>query len=144
MGVLTEFFIATPTDLQHLHSDVRPSDIFTATDFKGVSFEELTDLRMLITQIPKMTDDDVEQESTLLFNQNDQSLVYQLPVAFRDVLAATDDLRINDLAKAWLQTVHEDLVLWDPTDVERGLRDVIELSRQAQQTDHMLYLWHYV
>lgn len=144
MGVLTEFFIAKPSDLRHLHGEVRPSDIFTATDFKGVSFEELTDLRMLITQTAKMTDDDIEQESTLVFNHNDQSLVYQLPVAFRDVLAASDDLRMNGLAEAWLQTVREDVALWDTADVERGLRDVIELSRQARQTDHMLYLWHYV
>ena len=144
MGVLTEFFIATPLDLHHLHDDVRPIDIFTGTDFKGVSFEELTDLRMLITQAPKTIDNDVEQESVLLFNHNDQILVYQLPVAFRDALAAIDDSRISYLAEAWLQIVHEDVALWDPGDVERGLRDVIELSRQARQTDHKLYLWHCV
>jgi hypothetical protein len=49
MGVLTQFFIATPTELQQFRDDIRPSDTFTASDFKGVSFAELDDLRMLIT-----------------------------------------------------------------------------------------------
>jgi hypothetical protein len=144
MGVLTQFFIATPTELQQFRDDIRPSDMFTASDFKGVSFEELDDLRMLITQIPKTTPADVEHESVLVFNHNDQSLVYQLPVSLRDMLAANDDSRISDLALAWLQTVPEDVALWDPADVKRGLRDVIGLSKQARQTDQMLYLWHYV
>src|SRR5687767_12563545 len=107
MGVLTQFFIATPTELQQFRDDIRPSDMFTASDFKGVSFEELDDLRMLITQIPKTSPADVEHESVLVFNHNDQSLVYQLPVSLRDMLAANDDSRISDLALAWLQTVPE-------------------------------------
>ncbi|SRR6266545_38560 len=137
MGVLTQFFIARPTDLRQLHEDVQPIDIFPSTNFNGVSFEELTDLQVLITQTPNMTDEDVEQESPLVFNHDEHILVYQLPVAFRDTLAAIDDSHIRHLAEAWRQTVPEDVALWDPTAVERSLRNVIALSRQAQHTDYI-------
>jgi len=92
---------------------------------------------VLITQTPNMTDEDVEQESLLVFNHDEHILVYQLPVAFRDTLAAIDDSHIRHLAEAWRQTVPEDVALWDPTAVERSLRDVIALSRQAQHTDYI-------
>jgi len=144
MGVLTQFFIATPADLPQLYEDVQPIDIFPGSNFNGVSFEELTNLLVLITQTPNMTDDDLEQDSPLVFNHDEHILVYQLPVAFRDALAAIDDSRMRHLAEAWRQSVPEDVALWDPTAVERGLRDMIGLSRQAQHIDHRLYLWHYV
>lgn len=137
MGVLTDFFLATESQVASFDPEGLPADLFDTFHAKGVdtikvdllfaaltgrSFAEVANCGEVIS--------DIESEGPWIFRLPDELLT---------CLAAIEPSELPSVAAKWHHS--EDFAGWAPNDVELVLRGLVALAKRAGSPDVHLYHW---
>ena len=140
MGVLTDLFIATDSQMQQLGDHDIPLHMYPVIDIKGVDHIKLATLQCLV--MGRAYDISIIDEFDLVHERSeDGPWVYGLPEPLVDGLVALDIHEISQVAEAWAATDEVRLDNWPRSAVEAVLRRIVELVKQAQVEGKEVFMW---
>jgi hypothetical protein len=125
MGLLTDFFIASPHELERLDRRGGPAALFPTVQAKGFDTVELAQLHEWLTgETADPTDGEKEGEFG-------DTWVIRLTDGFTRAIAQMDSERMAQFAEEWLLSADEAAVL----------QEVSALARRGAREGRQLHVW---
>ncbi len=140
MGILSDFFLADPSDAPryrpgspgHLEPDA--SDL---AEFKNLMNLQIEILWSILEG--KEWDSAAHGLAYLEVGEEDEACLFQFPAALVSRIAALNESEISAAAASWAGT--EELLRWEPEHAEEVIRELVRLSRRSLATGKGLFLW---
>ena len=138
--MLTDIFIAAPSDAEAICSATAPNQNWACLQLKGLDNIKLASL------LSTLGDDEnaaaLEGETLLIFTaSSDGPWIFALPEKLKDLLANLHASEVSSVASRWAS--HEELKSdgWSKEDVETLLGMLIDFSQSAIEANKPLLLW---
>lgn len=125
MGLMSDFFLATPEELKAIDLAFGPAPGLETVQAKGFDPVELVSLEARLRSI---SDDAVHQTTVI---ENGDATVVALSAAFCDALAAMEEASLSQFAEEWFVSDDEIAIL----------RQVANLARRGKIDRRDLYVW---
>ena len=139
MAVLTDILIASPAEAEAICRDLRHFERWPCLQYKSIDNIVLSDLLKALG-----SDEDAEDLARgggLVFHEGQEGpWVFHLPDTLPTLLADLGDERIPEIAVRWAQG-ELSYAGAQISDVEMGLRQLRDFSRQAVAANRPLLLW---
>jgi len=147
MGVLTDFFVAAPNEIDDAIVVAGPADRFKTVEAKGADDISLTSLNGIVTGRNFEVDGGfdtllAEVESISAASEEDGPWLFRAPQALVAGLAAADEPRLDDINEAWAQTEEwQANGVTSPDETRWLVQGLAELARDAAASSKDMYLW---
>jgi hypothetical protein len=147
MGVLTDFFVAAPTEIDDAIVEAGPVGRFKTVEAKGADDVSLTSLNGIVTDRKFAVDEGfdtlfAEVESVSAASEEDGPWLFRVPPALVAGLAIADEPRLDEINEAWAQTEgwQADGVT-SPDETRWIVQGLAELARDAAASNKEMYVW---
>jgi hypothetical protein len=135
MGLLTDFFMATPSEIAEW--DLGPPHLrFESTlqcvGVDSIKLEQLASLMGVPLELAPQRD------------EGERGLLFRLPQPLLDALVSVKDASLTELSDLWAKTEGWTQEQGTPVDVAEHLRGLRELASDARRARKNVYLWMYV
>ncbi len=142
MGILSDFFVASPEQIATDQFESGPAGSYPTVESKGITEIELEELLQILRTgnvgNPLPLRDDFP---LVLTCPSEEAWVFGCPSDLRDALAGATENNLADYASRWAATEQSGFHRFDETSLLSLLADLADLSRQAQTRNESLYLW---
>ena len=139
MGLLSDFFIATPEHVSGLDVESSPLDRFPGFNCKGVEIVKILTLLSLVDGSDVMKN--IGNIDSYFAKQGEESWIVEVPHAITERLSSVNDSELQTLARDWTHTDEWQLEEASVDDVLLILTEMAKLSTVAIQSEQSLYLW---
>jgi hypothetical protein len=147
MGILTDLFVASATEIDDALVKDGPADRFPTVEAKSADDIKLTSLNGISTGRSSDIDDggfdELSAEIPLIRHAGDEGpWVFQLPTQLLSAVAVADPERLTAINEEWAQTEEWQLDgVADPEDTRWLVDELARLARDAQANGKNVYLW---
>ena len=141
MGLIADFFVASPSDALRYASFVKAGDTIPEEPIEKCEYKNYTNLSLgLLWAALRNETWNVECHDLVVVNIADDggSWLFRFPDEFVSLITNIDEGAVKRIAGAWADHVD---VPGDGPDNEPVLLDLKRLATHAQQQGRQLYLW---
>ena len=141
MGLIADFFVASPSDALRYASPVEAGNAKPEESFEKCEYKNYTNLSLgLLWAVLRNETWNAERHDLAVVSITDGggSWLFRFPDEFVSLIAGIDEGAINRIAGAWADHID---VPGDGPDNEPVLLDLKRLATHAMQQERQLYLW---
>jgi hypothetical protein len=142
VGILSDFFVASPEQIVADRFQYGPTGTFSTVESKGITEVELEELLQIVRT--GTVDVSVQQHGNfplILTCPSEESWVLGCPLDLRDALAVGSEKDLAAYASRWAETEQSRFVRFDEATLLSFLIELANLCRPAQARGESLYLW---
>ena len=139
MGLLTDVFAATESQVRGLSPDDLPGELFPTVKAKSLDPVKFSTLENILvgTGVQRAVGKQV-----LVYQASDEGpWVIRISAELFEMLATLDQNQVKNAAQRWSQTDELIADRWSEPEVHEVLTKIVDLARQAQANGQRLFVW---
>ncbi len=141
MGLLSDFFVASKSEMDSLDIQQSPAKNLPSVQARRVEVVKVVQLQCIIDG--SLFNDHLDDLDNMIVKEasDDGPWVLAVPKIITETLASADSRKIEDIGRSWALTKEWQTDGGNPEDVIPLVKQIGELAKRAQLEVKALYLW---
>jgi hypothetical protein len=141
MALLSDFFVATSSELNSLDANQSPAKLLPSIQSRSIEVVKLTQLQCIIDG--STFEEHLKELDNMIVKaaSDDGPWIVLVPNAVTKALAEADQARLEDIGRSWASTEEWTRDSGKEEEIISVVKDIAKLAQQAEFDKRNMYLW---